>query len=251
MSAKIIPLPKVYLEKLLKPVNRLTESCVLKAKESSLYTICSSEDNSVILYAQTKIPIHLEDDIRLNLISIKKFLHGLDCLGSDGEFSIKIGENSLTCQTVSDENEKCHFKYHLVDDSVIKECTIRAEKFSSFTFESEFIITANKAKQILSAASFSSDVSKVYFSIVDDVLQAEINDHTLQNVDNITIPITTKWDGDTLEGVFPISLEIFKNLAAIKNDIRVKINNQFKIMLFNINEEDNLELKYVVSALIK
>ena len=113
------------------------------------------------------------------------------------------------------------------------------------------MISANKAKQILSAASFASDVSKVYFSVLEDTLQAEINDHTLQNVDNITIPITTKWEGQILDGTFPISLEIFKNLAAIKNDIKVKISNQFKVMLFNINEEDNLELKYVVSALIK
>ena len=251
MSAKIIPLPKVYLEKILKPVNRLTESCDLKTKGTNLYTICSSEDNSVILYAQTKIPIELEEDIRLNLISIKKLISGLDCLGSDGEFSLKLGENSLTCQVVSPDNEKSHLKYHLVDDSIIKECTLRAEKFSSFTFDSEFVITANKAKQILSAASFASDVSKVYFSVVDGVLQADINDHTLQNVDNITIPLTTKWEGEILEGTFPISLEIFKNLVAIKSDIKVKINNQFKIMLFNITEEDNLELKYVVSALIK
>lgn len=251
MSVKIIPLPKVYLEKILKPVNRLTESCVLKIKGTNLYTICSSEDNSVILYAQIKIPIEIEEDTRLNLISIKKLLSGLDCLGSDGEFSIKIGENSITCQTISSENEKTHFKYHLVDNSIVKECTLRKEKFSEFTFDTEFIITANKAKQILSAASFASDVSKVYFSVFEDTLQAEINDHTLQNVDNITIPITTKWDGELLDGTFPISLEIFKNLAAIKNDIKVKINNQFKIMIFNIVDDDNMELKYVVSALIK
>ena len=251
MSAKIIPLPKVYLEKILKPVNRLTESCVLKTKGNSLYTICSSEDNSVILYAKTKIPLEFEEDIRLNIISIKKLLSGLDCLGSDGEFSAKIEENRITCQLVSPENEKTHFKYHLVDNSIIKECTLRIEKFSELTFDTEFVISANKAKQILSAASFASDVSKVYFSVFEDTLQAEVNDHTLQNVDNITIPITTKWEGDILEGNFPISLEIFKNLAAIKNDITVKINNQFKIMLFNIKEEDNIELKYIVSALIK
>ena len=251
MPAKIIPLPKVYLEKILKPVNRLTESCVLKTKGSSLYTICSSEDNSVILYAQTKIPLELDEDIRLNLISIKKLLSGLDCLGSDGEFSIKIGENSITCQIVSSDNEKTHFKYHLVDDSIVKESVLRIEKFAELSFDTEFMISANKAKQILSAASFASDVSKVYFSVLEDTLQAEINDHTLQNVDNITIPITTKWEGEVLDGTFPISLEIFKNLAAIKNDIKVKISNQFKVMLFNITEDDNLELKYVVSALIK
>jgi len=46
-------------------------------------------------------------------------------------------------------------------------------------------------------------------------------------------------------------LEIFKNLAAIKNDVTVKINNKFKLIIFQVTDEDAVELKYIVSALIK
>ena len=71
MTESLIPIPKTSLEKLLKPVNRLTESCVLKSKNDLLYTLCSSSDNSVALYANTKLPMSL-DITQLNLINIKK-----------------------------------------------------------------------------------------------------------------------------------------------------------------------------------
>ena len=60
MNETLIPIPKTSLEKLLKPVNRLTESCVLRNSNDSIYTLCCSSDNSVILYAKTKVPLKLE-----------------------------------------------------------------------------------------------------------------------------------------------------------------------------------------------
>jgi hypothetical protein len=65
-----IPIAKSFLEKLLKPVNRLSESCILKSDNSGLYTICSSSDNTVILYAKIKLPNVIENNVRLNLINI-------------------------------------------------------------------------------------------------------------------------------------------------------------------------------------
>ena len=92
MDEIIIPIPKTSLEKLLKPINRATESCVLKTDENTLYTVCSSQDRSVILYASCDLPVKIEP-IKLNLISIKKFLNGLNCLGDDGEFSMILNKN--------------------------------------------------------------------------------------------------------------------------------------------------------------
>jgi hypothetical protein len=250
MPSTTIPIPKTYLEKILKPVSRLNESCVLKANGDDIFTICATDDHSVILYAKSKLPLSLPEPVQLNLINIKKFLHGLDCLGVDGEFSLKVGKNNVVGQLVDTSGRKTHFKYHLVDDVIIKKCNFQIDKLAKLEFDTIFQITSSQAKQILSAASFASEVSKVYFSVTDDVIQACVNDETLQNVDNITIPITSDWLHARLDGSFPISLEIFKNLAAIKNDITVKVNNQYKLIVFNV-VEDTLDLKYIVSALIK
>lgn len=252
MSAKVLPLPKSYLEKILKPVNKLTESCVLKAYQENLYTVCSSPDNTVILYAKAKLPIKLEDEIRLNLISIKKLISGLECLGEDGEFSMQFSSNNIKCEIKDPEtNEKTYFKYHLVDDSVIREAPVNINKIAQLVFDTEFVISHNKIKQILSAYVFASELTKIYFYTQDSKVYAEINDKTLQNVDNMTLVIASEYKGKDISEAIPINIEVFKNLISNRGDIKVRINNQYKVFVFNNTENDSVELKYIVSALVK
>lgn len=248
----VIPLPKSYLEKLLKPVNRLTESCVLNVNEDSLYTICSSLDNTVILYAKAKLPINITPNIRLNLISIKKLLSGLECLGDNGEFSIESDVNFIKCQNTDHETrEKTFFKYHLVDDSVVKEAPVNINKISSLKFDTEFFISTGKIKQLMSGYAFASDLTKIYFSTKDTNVVAEINDKTLQNVDHINLVVASKFSGQPIEEPIPLNLEVFKNLAHCKTDIKVRLNTQYKVFIFQNTEEESVELKYIISALVK
>jgi hypothetical protein len=252
MSNKVLPLPKSYLEKILKPVNRLTESCVLKAENDSLFTICSSPDNTVILYAKACLPSKVEENIRLNLISIKKLISGLDCLGENGEFSIHYSNNNIKCESKDHEtNEKTYFKYHLVDDSVIRETPVNINKIAQLKFDTEFTIPNSKIKQILSAYVFASELSKIYFQTQEDKVYAEINDKTLQNVDHMRLAVSSSFIGTSIDEPIPISIEVFKNLMTNRSDIKVKINNQYKVFVFNNTEENDVELKYIVSALVK
>lgn len=252
MSNKILPLPKSFLEKVLKPVNKLTESCVLKIEKNSLYTICSSPDNTVILYAKAELPIEADEKIRLNLISIKKLMSGLDCLGENGEFSIQLAENNIKCESKDVEsNEKTYFKYHLVDDSVIRETPVNINKITQLKFDTEFSISSAKIRQIISAYVFASELTKIYFQTEDGKVYAEINDKTLQNVDHMRMVVADNYTGVDIEEPTPINIEVFKNLVSNKSDIKVKINNQYKVFVFSNTEEKNIELKYIVSALVK
>ena len=250
MSNRKISISKEHLEKILKPINKISESCVLKGKDDSIYSVSCNEDTSVILYAKLTLSSFLEESVKLNLIGVKKLLSGLHCLSDSGDFSITIFGNYIKCET-EENDQKTHFKYHLVEDEIIKEFPIKIETITSLNFNTEFDLSPEKSKKILYASSFATDAQKVYFTIKDGILVAEINDRTIPNIDNITIPITDKWYGDELNSDFPISLGIFKNLVSFKNNIRVKINNDCKVAVFNIIEDDSLELKYIVSALIK
>jgi len=80
---------------------------------------------------------------------------------------------------------------------------------------------------------------------------AEIDDKTLQNVDNISLIASSSFEGENLTQPTPISMEVFKNLALCRNDIKVKINNQYKVFVFQNTEDENIELKYIMSALVK
>lgn len=251
MSEKILPLPKTYIEKLLRPVSKLTESCVLKVSENSLYTVCTPSDNSLILYAKATLPFNLETK-KLNLINIKKLLNGLECLGDDGEFSILTSDNYLKCQS-SDSNsgESTSFKYHLVDDGIIKESTVNVQKIAKLTFDTEFEISSEKIKKIMSAYSFATDATKIYFYSKEGKIYGEVNDRTLQNIDNLSLLISDKVKGVEISSPMPISIEIFKNFVLNNSSLTVKINNQFNVFVFQTDIEENIEFKYIVSALVK
>lgn len=239
------------MEKILKPVNRLVEGCVFKIKDEDFYTICSSDDNSVILYAKTKLESKVEEAENLNIISTKKLLSGLHCLEIDGKFELVRDTNSITCHVISDDKTKTFFKFHLADNNIIKECPVKIEKIANLKFDTTFVLGSDKVKQILAAASFATDASKVYFYAEDATINAKIDDETLQNIDKITIPVTKKWSGEELTESFPISMEVFKNLATIKSDVIVRINHEYKVFIFQTTDSDGLELKYIVSALIR
>jgi DNA-binding Lrp family transcriptional regulator len=252
MSEKetLLPLPKTSIEGLLKPINRLTESCVLKTRGSILDSLCTSSDNSVILYAVCKLPMDISES-KLNIINIKKLLTGLDCLGDDGAFSLKIFPNSIKCQSKNEETgENTHFKYHLVDDGIIKECGVKIESIAALDFDTEFEISLPKIRQIMSAYSFVSDVTKIYFYTKEGKVCAEIDDKTMDNVDNVSMILSPEFKGQELEAI-SIKIEVFKSLVSSKYPIKVKINNAKKVFVFNTREDENVELKYIVSALVK
>lgn len=251
MSQTHIPIPKSSLEKFLRPVSRLTESCVLKTNQNFIYTVCSSVDNSVLLYAKTEIPLKVKD-IKLNLINIKKLLTGLECLGDSENFKLVHEKNYILCQSNNEEtNENTHFKYHLVDDDIIKEATISIEKIVDLSFDTTFEISLAKIRQVMSAYSFVNDINKIYFYTKDGHVYADIDDKTQQNIDNVSIMIASTYTGEQIHQPLSIKIEVFKNLILCKNDIKVKINNQFKVFIFQSKEDEFTELKYIISALVK
>jgi hypothetical protein len=247
---KLLPIPKTSIEKLLKPINRLTESCVLRSSGEELHSVCTSSDNGVMLYARCTLPMAIEET-KLNIISIKKLLTGLECLGDDGEFTLEIQKNNIKCQSKNDEtSENTFFKYHLAEDGIIKEAPVKIENISALTFDTNFEISVGKIRQIMSAYSFASDVAKIYFYIKEGKVYAEINDRNMQNVDNLSLMISKDYNGEEFDPV-SVKIEVFKNLVTSKLPVKVRINKSNNVFVFVTKEDDNVELKYIVSALVK
>jgi hypothetical protein len=247
----LIPIPKTSLEKLLKPINRASDSCVLKTNDECLYTVCTSDDKSVIIYGTCKIPTKVEN-LKLNVISIKKLLTGLDCLGDNGEFSMILKKNHLRCQMKSTcDTDNTFFKYHLVDDGIITESSVSIDLIAKLSFDIEFEISVQKLKQIMSAYMFVGDAIKIYFYTKDKSVYADIDDKTISNIDNISFMVSDSFVGLELDRFVPIKLEVFKNLISSKSPVKVKINKSQGVLILSTTEHDGVELKYIVSALVK
>lgn len=249
MTSKIV-LSKSFIQNILKPVNKLTESCVLRIEENNVYTLCTSSNNVVILYVSAKLKDSVSNNLRINLIDIKRFLCGLDCL--DGEnFTLEHSENNIKCESIGDQENSTFFKYHLVDDTVIPIAPINIQKMSQLPFDTEFEITPDKQKRIISAYTFTAAAPKIYIYTKDQSVYAELNDRQIQNIDNMTLKISEKYQGIDIENVIPVNMEIFKSLTTSRQNIKVKINNQFKVLIFQIVEKDDITIKYITSALVK
>jgi hypothetical protein len=245
-----IVLSKSFIGDFLRPINRISESCVLKIENDEIYSISTSSNNVVILYVSGKLKSSIEDKIRINLIDIKRFLCGLECLETE-EFSLEYNTNHIKCSTYDDEENGAFFKYHLVDDTVIPVSPINIQKMSQLPFDTEFEISPDSQKKIISAYTFTSALPKIYLYSKDNEIIAELNDRQAQNVDNMTLRISSKYEGLNIDEPIPVNMEIFKSLTSAKQNIRVKINNQFKVLIFQISEKENINIKYITSALVK
>lgn len=247
---KNVLLEKKFIEKYLKTVNRICDSCILRIEEDNIYSISSTPDNVVILYIKGKLPTSTDFTDKINIIDIKRFLCGLDCLDSN-EIEIQLNENYIKCSSKNSE-DNTFFKYHLVDDSVMTKSSFSAKKIAQLTFDTEFKIPVCCQKKIISAYSFSSDCSKLYLKENNGSIFAEINDLTQHNRDSVEIKITDSYIGDCITTPIPINIEIFKTLSYGKDsNITVKINKEFNVLVFNVKEDDFIDIKYITSALVK
>ena len=175
---------------------------------------------------------------------------GLDCLDSS-KVELEINENFVKCLT-KDSEDPTHFKYHLVDDTVMSKSNFNIKKISQLTFDTEFVIPLNSQRKIITGYSFSADCQKVYLKESEGAIYAEINDHTQHNKDSVELKITDEYRGEIIKQPIPVNIEIFKNLMYSKNsNILVKINNEFKVLVFNVKEDDSIDVKYITSALVK
>ena len=130
---KNVLLEKKFIEKYLKTVNRICDSCILRIEEDNISSISSTPDNVVILYIKGKLPTNTNFTDKINIIDIKRFLCGLDCLDSN-EIELQLNENYIKCSSKNSE-DNTFFKYHLVDDSVMSKSTFSVKKIAQLTFD--------------------------------------------------------------------------------------------------------------------
>ena len=104
---------------------------------------------------------------------------------------------------------------------------------------------------MLKGSSIATDSDKLYFYTKDSKVYCELNDLERQNINNITYLVTDKYVGEDIKNTLPLNLENIRLLAGTKcNEFTVKVNNELKVTLFQIEEKD-IDIKFIISALVK
>lgn len=241
-----INIDRTTLIKFLSPLSKLGDKAVLRIGDQKIYTVMSSEDSNIILYASSKL-IEQSNSARINVIDIKKFIAALDCFEEEMFFYLK--DNYILCESQSLSGT--YFKYHLVDDSIIKDTSISIEKISKLNFDTEFALNRKNLADIAKGSFFTADTNKIYLYTKDDCVFAELTDKEIQNTNSITFKVSDSFTGMPVKDLLTLNYEIFRNLTTLRcENVKVKINNENKVVMFNIIE-NNIELKYIISTLIK
>lgn len=240
---------KEIVNQFLNPVSRISEECRLTVNAESISTLVNDSSGAIILYGKIKTKTGLDEDesVVLNFKDLRKLIKIFDCIPTE-EFELKTDE---TASILSHKSPTLSFKLHLVLDNVIKKCTVSLEKISKLTFDSDFELTRDKTREILKGSIFATASDKVYFYTKDNVVYAELTDKVNQATDCITFNIADKYNGSDITTPLPFNMEILRLIDCGKYDkINVKINNTFKILLFEICDA-TMTFKYIIPAYTK
>jgi hypothetical protein len=251
MSKKILTLKdkKEFIKNFLYPISKISESAILDISKDTLSSTIATANNSVILNITNSIFTDglledVQEVISLNCPDIKKLIKAVE-LAKDGDLSFFIENNNLKY-----ENKEIRFKYHLLDDGIIKKPKLVLSKVNDMEFNSSFFIGRNDIRELLKCSIFSVDSNKAYISSEEGCVFAELTDKTRNNIDTITVKLSDEMKGDDISN-FALDFEIFRIIDSPNvKDILIKINTKIGVAMFEINNNYN-KMIYIMSSLIK
>ena len=224
--------------KYLDTVSKIIDTGVIfDVKEDKLVSLASSLDSTLILHSEYKSDFSFSDT--LNIPDVKKLRHVLDTIEEES-VDIEVNSNNLQYK-----GNGVKFKYHLYEEGFITKPSINIDKINKFKFDVKFNLNKATIQRLFKGSTFASETNKIYFYTDGRALMAELTDRARHNTDNFTLSL-----GEVDFELEPISINLdnVRLLSLLNDDIRVKINTEFGVVVFDI-EESNIKLRYIISAL--
>ena len=235
---------KDYISNFLSPVSNLNDACIFKINENKMVCILASSDATIVCKAETEIETDITGEVNLNIPDIKKLIRVLEILSVE-DVELKLNNNNL-----SFNNSEYKFKYHLLDDGIIKQPAINIEKVNQLDFDTEFKVKESNFSTLFKGSSFASETSKLYFYEEDGKMFGELGDKTRHNTDNFVCSIADSYEGNALPKPLPVNFDTFRLLSfGGSGEIQFKINTQMGVMTCSFTK-GNASLIYIISALI-
>jgi len=210
---------------------------ILDVKEDKLISLVSSLDSTLILHGVYKSDFEFEDT--LNIPDVKKLRYVLDTIEEES-IHIDVNPNNLQYS-----GNGVKFKYHLYEEGFITKPNINLDKINKFEFNVNFNLNKATIQRLYKGSTFASETNKIYFYTENDLLMAELTDRARHNTDNFTLSL-----GKVDFSLDPISINLdnMRLISLLNDDIRVKINTEYGVVVFDIEDSD-IKLRYIISAL--
>ena len=233
---------KDFVSNFLGPVSNLNDVCILSIEGNSMSCTLASADATIVCKSIIDIETDL-DNVKLNLPYIKKMVRVLDIIPS-AEIELQVNENNI-----SYNKNGYKFKYHLLDDGIIKQPNLNVEKIKKLDFNTKFIVKENELNTLFKGSSFATETSKVYIYEEDGYINGELGDHSRHNTDNFICKLSDDFEG-SIEKPLPINFDSFRLVSFNgSREVKFSVNTDMGIITCNFKKGD-AELIYIISALI-
>jgi len=224
--------------KYLDTISKINDTGVIfDVKDDKLVSLVSSLDSTLILHSEYKS--NFQFNTTLNIPDVKKLRHVLDTIEEEN-IDIEVNSNNLQYS-----GNGVKFKYHLYEEGFITKPNINIDKINKFKFDINFGLNKATIQRLFKGSTFASETNKIYFYTEDKNLMAELTDRARHNTDNFTLSLG-KVDFE-LEPI-AVNLDNIRLISLLNDDIKVKINTEYGVVVFDI-EENNIKLRYIISAL--
>lgn len=230
----------------------------LKIHKQYIECIACTEDSASIVVC-SKIHILNEDEINLanneeyiiNVPDLQKFAKLLD-MNDEEIFTFEIKNNYVYFA-----NSKVKGAKFILDDIPAQKIPkhVTSSWFNSFKPKYEVNLDKTQIKEILHIASFADGSDKVYFYQDGNNLIAELNDRTIDNIDNISLIVSSEGKG-TINDKVIIAVDSLSSLILTTPIIKfgvIEIGNKIRTIeaiLFTL-ESNGVLVKYLFNSKVR
>lgn len=239
----VIQNKKQFISNILGAASSISDRATLRVEKDKISTILASNDQTLVLYAE--LLSSAESEARLNVPDLKKFIRVLDSVDCEEALEVTLESNNIKYATSAYK-----FKYHLLDDGIIREPLINIKKIGELKFDTTFIAEEESLNKVLKASAFTTETNKLYIFCEGGKVHTELGDKTRHNSDYFQSILAETFDGETISKPLPLNFETFRLINFSKcGSFKVSINNKLGIMRIDIDKGES-KLIYIVSALI-
>lgn len=234
---------KDFVSNFLGPVSNLNDASILSIDGNKISCTLASADATIVCKSMIDVETDLENGTKLNLPDIKKLVRVLDIIPS-AELELQVNENNL-----SYNKSGYKFKYHLLDDGIIKQPSLNVEKVKNLEFNTKFTVKEAGLNTLFKGSSFATETSKVYFFEEDGKIYSELGDRSRHNSDNFVCMLSDQFEG-SIQKPLPVNFDSFRLVSFDRSrEVNFSINTDMGVITCNF-EKGDAQLIYIISALI-
>jgi len=234
---------KDFVSNFLGPVSNLNDASILSIDDNKISCTLASADATIVCRSMIDVETDLENGTKLNLPDIKKLVRVLDIIPS-AELELQVNENNL-----SYNKSGYKFKYHLLDDGIIKQPSLNVEKVKNLEFNTKFTVKEAGLNTLFKGSSFATETSKVYFFEEDGKIYSELGDRSRHNSDNFVCMLSDQFEG-SIQKPLPVNFDSFRLVSFDRSrEVNFSINTDMGVITCNF-EKGDAQLIYIISALI-